>query len=143
MKLNETALLARKQDLAKSRAELLALCEDAGAIVLEQFAPFKKYAGSPTWRVSGAAYDASFMVRLELAFPYRDGRGATLRFSASLMARSGSSTLYTGTRAYPVSLIDEAIAAVFIESQARLAERAFEAIVLGEPWRLERIFLSC
>ena len=81
-------------------------------------------------------------MRLELAFPYRDGRGATLRFSASLLARAEFSTLYTGTRAYPVSLTAEAIAAVFIESQAPLAKQAFEAIVLGESWRLEQIFLS-
>lgn len=82
------------------------------------------------------------MVLLELAFPYRDGRGQQLRFASCLVSRGNCVTLYTGQTAYPVALNSEEVVRAFTASQSAQAELAFEAIVLGEPWRLERIFQS-
>lgn len=135
MKLDEAPILERKRqrdELIRSQVEMSMA---AGPLVLAEFRPFEQYIGKPEWCVGTEG------LTLMLRYPHKNAHGNRICFTASLQFPfNGKPNLQSHKRWVALTKNSpEGIANAFVDCLGPIAEEAFEAIVLEETWRLERI----
>lgn len=140
MNLNAGPILARKAAENRHFNSALEMCEAAGELILPRFKPFERFCGPARWTVSPVRGNKDFDV--VVSFGYAAGCGNKLKFSSRLSSPMlGGPTLTGMQKAVRLKeLSRDALAESFISLNAVIAEQAFEAVVLEEPWRLAQIF---
>jgi len=139
MYLDDAPILARKMAAQRRSDALRDLCLRACPAIAEQFQPFEKYCGPVDVSVTLTSHDSA---QITAGFRYRQPHGPTLAFTATVRRRGDDLVLVDRRGSAPIAVPEPGcIALAFLDAVAAQAERAFEAIVLGEPWRLRHIFL--
>lgn len=140
MYLNDEPLLARKMATQKQSEALHDLCLRACPAIAEKFRSFEKYCG--TVDVSAVPAEQN-SVQISVRFNYKWGYDNKLVFRATVRRHGDDLVLVDRRGGAPIAVPEPGcIALAFLDAVATPAERAFEAIVLEEPWRLRQIFLS-
>lgn len=140
MYLDDAPILARKMAAQRRSDALMDLCFRACPAIAEQFQPFEKYCGPVDVSAALTSHDSA---QITAGFHYRHPHGPRLAFTATVRRR-GDDLVLVDRRGSAVIPVPEpgCIALTFLDAVAAQAERAFEAIVLEEPWRLRQIFLQ-
>lgn len=139
MYLDDAPILARKLAVQKRSDALLDLCLRACPSIAEQFRPFEKYCGAVNVYASLVSPDSA---RLTAFFSYCSPDGTRLRFAATVRRRGDDLVLVDRRGSAPIAIQEPGcIALEFLDAIGPQAEAAFEAVVLGETWRLRQIFL--
>ena len=139
MYLDDGPILARKMAAQKRSDALMDLCFRACPAIAEQFQPFEKYCGPVDVSVTLTSHDSA---QITAGFRYRQPHGPRLAFTATVRRHGDDLVLVDRGGSAPIAVPEPSwIALAFLDAVAAQAERAFEAIVLGEPWRLRQIFL--
>lgn len=135
MKLDDAPILERKRQRERTIKNQLEMSIAAGPLVMEQFEPFEKYIGKPEWCVGTEG------LHLMLIYPAKTAGGNRICFSANLRFPVAGRAAVSSSKlmVYLDGNSPEGIAEAFVACLTTIAEEAFEAIVLDETWRLERI----
>lgn len=139
MYLDDAPILARKMAAQRRSDALMDLCFRACPAIAEQFQPFEKYCGPVDVSVTLTSHESA---QITAGFRYRQPHGPRLAFTATVRRHGDDLVLVDRRGSAPIAVPEPGcIALAFLDAVAAQAERAFEAIVLGEPWRLRHIFL--
>lgn len=138
MLLDDGPILARKLEAKKQSDALVDLCQRACPAIAAQLRAFEKYCGPAHVYTTLISPDS---VRLTAGLSYSMPNGVNLRFTATVGRRGDDLILIDRRGGAPIPVLEPGCVALeFLESITPLAEAAFEAIVLDEPWRLMHIF---
>lgn len=137
MKLDDRPLL----ELLAQRSERFANLEQAVAravpLIETEFAPFENYCGKVA-----VTFASGSKTTITAAWRYRLPCGSKMAIKANLELHPQGWIMKGNQRSVNVlPLSPEAVAAAFVQVNETVAEAAFEAVVLGEGWRL-RHFLQ-
>lgn len=139
MYLDDAPILARKMATQKQSEALHDLCLRACPAIAEQFQPFETYCGPVDVSVTLTSHDSA---QITAGFRYRQPHGPRLAFTATVRRHGDDLVLVDRRGSAPIAVPEPVwIVLAFRDAVAAQAERAFEAIVLDEPWRLRHIFL--
>ncbi len=135
MKLDDKPLLELLAIREKRIASLEELGRCACVLINPELAPFEKYCGKVAFAVQ-----AGQKVAITASWQYRAPCGKKLALKATL-ERQRDGWMMVGKRlAVPVAALSPgAVAEAFITVNQTVAEAVFEAVVLGEGWRLRHI----
>ena len=135
MKLDDKPLRSLLAERDERLASLEQVADRACALIAAELAPFEKYCGKVA-----IAFTSGPKTRITAHWPYRAPCGTKLAFTACLEHHALGWIMVSGRRGTTVKLLSpEGIAAAFIQVIEKAAEAAFEAVVLGEGWRLRHI----
>ena len=135
MKLDDRPLL----ELLAQRSERFANLEQTVAravpLIEAEFAPFEKYCGKVA-----VTFVSGSKTTITAAWRYRLPCRSTMAIKANLELHPQGWIMNGNQRSVNVwPLSPEAVAAAFVQVNETVAEAAFEAVVLGEGWRLRHI----
>jgi hypothetical protein len=138
MKLDDKPLLAVLAERAERITSLKQMADGACALIATELEPFEKYCGKVA-----VTFLSGSKTTITAAWRYRLPCGTKLAIEAKLELHPQGWVMNGNQRSVNVwPLSREAVAEAFVTVNQTVAEAAFEAVVLGEGWRLRHILQS-